>query len=526
MTFLLAACLFLGARHNAPPVDADCVIRGATVYDGSGAAARVADLAIKNDRIAAIGGFDPGDKTRVIDANGLIATPGFIDLHTHCDTGTPPITDPAGRANLCYLMQGVATVVTGNCGTGPLDVAGFYRKLEKGGIGTNVLHQVPHNAVRQAVTGNVDRVPSAEEMKRMEELVGRGMKDGAWGLCTGLYYNPGAYARTEELVALAKVAARHGGFYASHMRNEGSGVLASIEEVLTIAREANIPVHISHLKAFGPKTWGKAADEIALITRARQAGLRATADQYPYTASSTSILAELVPPAFRQGKPEDFLARLNDAEQGPRVRAGIENTMNELKAGKSIRIARYSANPSWQGKDLVAIAEKEKKPVLDIVVEILQHGGAQIVAFSMSEEDVRLIMQQPFIATASDGSSQVPSDTVPHPRSYGCFARKIGRYAIEEKRIPVEFAIRSATGLPADVLGLKDRGYLRIGCFADIVLFDPAQFRDRATFDKPHQYATGVRYLFINGREVIADGKYNGALAGRVLRHPEPAAPK
>jgi N-acyl-D-aspartate/D-glutamate deacylase len=526
MAFLFAVCLVYGVGDCTAPVDADYVIREATVYDGSGAVGQVADLAIKQDRIVAVGRFDCGDKTRVIDARGLIAAPGFIDLHTHCDTGTPPITDPAGRANLCYLMQGVATVVTGNCGTGPLDVAEFYRKLEKSGIGTNVLHQVPHNAVRQAVTGNVDRVPTAEEMKRMEGLVDRGMKDGAWGLSTGLYYNPGAYARTDELVALAKVAARHGGFYASHMRNEGAGVLASIEEVLTIAREAKITVHISHLKAFGPKTWGKAADEVALISRAREAGLRVTADQYPYTASSTSILAELVPPVFRQGKPEDFLARLNDPEQGARVRAGIQNTMDELKAGKSIRIARYTTNPAWQGKDLVAIAEKEKKPVLDIVVEILKHGGAQIVAFSMSEEDVRLIMKQPFVATASDGSSQVPSDTVPHPRSYGCFARKIGRYAIEERLVPLEFAIRSATGLPADVLGLKERGYLKPGCFADIVLFEPEQFRDRATFDKPHQYATGVRYLFINGREIIAGGKYNGALAGRVLRHSEPTAAK
>jgi dipeptidyl aminopeptidase/acylaminoacyl peptidase/N-acyl-D-aspartate/D-glutamate deacylase len=506
---------------KVPPLEADYVIRGAMLYDGSGNAGQEADLAIKGDRIAGIGRFDWTGKTTVIDGRGLVVAPGFIDLHTHCDTGTPPITDPAGRANLCYLMQGVVTVVTGNCGTGPLDVADYYAKLEKNRIGTNVLHQVPHNAVRQAVTGNVDRVPTAEEMKKMEALVEHGMKDGAWGLSTGLYYNPGAYSRTEELIELARAAARHGGFYASHMRDEGTGVLASIDEVLTIGREANLPVHISHLKAFGPKTWGKSADEIALILRARQSGLQVTADQYPYIASSTSLLAELVPPVYRQGTPEDFVARLNHPQQGPQMRVAIEQTMTQLKAGRSIRIARFAAKPSWQGKDLVTIAEAEKKPVLDVVLDILKQGGAQIVAFSMSEEDVRLIMKQPFVATASDGSSQVPGDTVPHPRSYGCFPRKIGRFAIEEKLLRLEEAIRSATGLPADILRLPDRGYLKKGFFADVVVFDPKQFRDRATFDKPHQYATGVRYLFVNGQPVISEGIYGGALAGRVLRHPE-----
>jgi N-acyl-D-amino-acid deacylase len=507
---------------DLPRLEADYVIRDAILYDGGGNAGRQGNLAIKGDRILGVGQFDWTGKATIIDGSGLIVAPGFIDLHTHCDTGTPPITGPAGRANLCYLMQGVVTVVTGNCGTGPLDVADYYARLEKNRIGTNVLHQVPHNAVRQAVTGNVDRLPTADEMNKMKALVDRGMKEGAWGLSTGLYYNPGAYSRTEELIELAKVAAGHGGFYASHMRDEGTGVLGSIDEVLRIGREANLPVHISHLKAFGPRTWGKAADEIALILRARQSGMQVTADQYPYTASSTSLLAELVPPVFRQGKPEDFLARLNDPEKGPQVRAAIEQTMKLLKAGKSIRIAHYAANPSWQGKDLVTIAEQEKKPVIDVVLEILKHGGAQIVAFSMSEEDVRLIMKQPFVATASDGSSQVPGDTVPHPRSYGCFPRKIGRYAMEEKLLPLEAAIRSATGLPADILRLADRGYLRKGFFADVVVFDPKQFRDQATFDKPHQYADGVRYLFINGQRVISDGKYIGALAGRVLRHPDP----
>jgi N-acyl-D-amino-acid deacylase len=501
------------------PLEADFVIQGATLYDGTGQPGQIGDLAIKGDRIVAVGSFTVANQPRTIDGKGLIVAPGFIDLHTHCDGGSPTLADPVGRANRCYLMQGVTTVVTGNCGSGPLDVAAFYKRLETGRIGTNVAHQVPHNAVRAQVMGNANRLPTAAELERMEALVARGMKDGAWSLSTGLYYNPGTYAQTAELVALAKVAARYGGFYASHMRDEGTGVLTSIDEVLTIAREAQIPVHISHLKAFGPRTWGKAADEIALILRARQEGSRVTADQYPYHACSTSLSAELIPPLFREGTSRDFWARLADPEQGPRVRQAISARMTELNAAEAIRLARFAAHPAWQGKTLAALAEREHKTPLDLVLDIERQGGAQIVDFAMKEEDVRLIMKQPFVATGSDGSAQVPGPTMPHPRSYGTFPRKIGRYAIEEKIIPLEQAIRSASGLPADILGVPERGYLKPGFHADVVVFDPNSFRDTATFDQPHQYATGVRYLFVNGVLTIDNGKYKGTLAGRALRH-------
>jgi N-acyl-D-amino-acid deacylase len=514
-----AALILLCLLTTDGPIKADFVIRGAMLYDGTGQPGQLGDLAIKGDRIVAVGSFQVDNQPRIIDGKGLIVAPGFIDLHTHCDGGSPNLTDPTARANRCYLMQGVTTVVTGNCGSGPLDVAAFYKRLEAGRIGTNVAHQVPHNAVRAQVMGNVNRLPTAAELERMEALVARGMKDGAWSLSTGLYYNPGTYAQTAELVALAKVAARHGGFYASHMRDEGTGVLASIEEVLTIAREAHIPVHISHLKAFGPKTWGRSVDEVALIQQARQEGLQVTADQYPYAASSTSLAAELIPPLFREGNPRDFWARLADPDQGPRVREAISARMAELNAAQSIRLARFQGDPSWQGKVLADIAERQHKPPLDLVLDIERRGGAQIVDFAMKEEDVRLIMKQPFVATGSDGSAQVPGPTVPHPRSYGCFPRKIGRYAIEEKVIPLEQAIRSASGLPADILGVPERGYLKAGYYADVVVFDPSTYRDQATFEKPHQYATGVRYLFVNGVPVIEGSKYKGALAGRALRH-------
>jgi N-acyl-D-aspartate/D-glutamate deacylase len=518
---VLLGLSLLGAAD--PPVEADVVIRGATIVDGGGAAGTPGDVALRGERIVAVGRFEVAGKPRRIDGKGLIVAPGFIDLHTHSDDG---LTRPATRANRNYLMQGVTTVVTGNCGSGPVDVAVYFKKMEEGGVGTNVIHQVPHNDVRRLALGNANRAPTAEELKKMEALVDQAMKDGAWGLSTGLIYNPGTYAKTDEIIALAKVAAKHGGFYASHIRNEGVAVLDAIEEALTIGREAGLPVHVSHLKASGKKAWGKAADEIALIEKARKAGQIVTADQYPYVASSTSLAATVIPPRFREGDRKDYLARLDDPEQGPRIRKAIEANLEGRDSGKRLRIARYVPKPKWQGKDLSAIAEAEDKSVLDVVLEIERNGGAQIVNFGMSEEDVRLIMKQPWVATASDGSAQVlTANTVPHPRSYGCFARKIGHYALTEKVLSLEQAVRSASGLPADILKLPERGYLKAGYFADVVVFDPEAYRDVATFDKPHQYATGVRYLFVNGKTVIDEGKHTEALAGKVLRHQDKAAP-
>jgi N-acyl-D-aspartate/D-glutamate deacylase len=476
----------------------------------------VGDLAIRGGRIVAVGTFAPAGTPRVIDARGLVIAPGFIDLHTHSDTA---LTVEATRGNRSYLHQGATTVVTGNCGFGPADVADYFRALEKGGIGSNVVHLVPHNTVRRTVMKNANRPPSPAELARMEALVDQGMKDGAWGLSTGLIYNPGTYARTDELIALARVAARHGGLYASHIRNESVLVLSALDEALKIGREARVPVHISHLKASGKKAWGMAGDIIATLRTARKNGQVVTADQYPYEASSTSLAATVIPPRWREGDAADFQKRLADPDLGPRIRKAIEDNLASRDDGARVRVARYVKKPAWLGKDLAAIARQEKRPVLDIVLEIERNGGAQIVNFAMREEDVRLIMKEPFVATASDGSSQVPGDTVPHPRSYGTFPRKIGRYALGDGVLSLEQAIRSSSGLPADILKLPGRGYLRAGACADVVVFDPKTFRDRATYAKPHQYATGVRYLFVNGQPAIDKGKPTGQLAGRVLRH-------
>ncbi|HZZ80870.1 MAG TPA: D-aminoacylase [Gemmataceae bacterium] len=514
LTFLALTTCTIG--QGDAPVEADVVLRGATIYDGSDKPGKVGDIAIKKDRIAAVGKFAVNGSPRVLDCAGLVVSPGFIDLHTHSDY---PLQDKKTSGNFNYQAQGVTTVVTGNCGAGPVDVAGYFAKLEKIGVGTNVIHQVPHNDVRMKVMGNANREPTAKELRAMEELVEKGMKNGAYGMATGLIYNPGTYAKTDELISLAAIVAKFGGFYASHIRDEGSGVLVAIAEILEIARRAGIRVHISHIKVSGRSAWGKAPDVIATLRRARKDGILVTADQYPYTASSTSLTATLIPAKYREGSSKEMIARLDDAEIGPKMKKAIQQRIDSAVGGKSIKIARYTKHLDWQGKDLFAIGAAEKKPVLDIAIEITRNGGAQIVNFGMSDEDVRLFMKEPYVATASDGSSMLPGKTVPHPRSYGTFPRKIGRYAIQDEAITLEQAIRSASGLPADILKVPQRGYLKVGYFADIVVFDPKTFRDKATYDSPHQYATGVRHLFVNGQLAIEDGKKTETLAGKVLRH-------
>jgi N-acyl-D-aspartate/D-glutamate deacylase len=503
---------------DEPPIASDVVIRGATLYDGSASPGRKGDVAIKGERIVGIGTFTVVGQPRVIDGTGLVVTPGFIDLHTHCDNS---LQSSGTRDNRNYLMQGVTTVVTGNCGSGPYDVAAYFEKLAEEGTGSNVIHQAPHNDIRAKVMGNINRSPTPEELDKMKALVDKAMSDGAWSLSTGLIYNPGTYSKTDEIVELAKVAVKHGGFYASHIRDEGLGLLDSVNEVLKIAREAKIPVHISHIKASGRRAWGKSSEAIALIQKARTDGLAVTADQYPYVASSTSLAATVIPTQFREGSKSDYLARLKDPEQRQRIRHGAYLALEDRQGGRNIQIARYAPNPAWQGKNLEQIAELEKKPALDLVIEIEENGGAAIVNFGMSEEEVRLFMRQPWVATASDGSGQLPGNTVPHPRSYGCFPRKIGYYALKEKALPFEQALRSCNGMPADILHLPERGYLKKGYFADLVVLDPQTFIDKATYDKPHQYATGVKYLFVNGVLAIDNEKIEGKLAGKVLRHPE-----
>jgi N-acyl-D-amino-acid deacylase len=502
------------------PTLPDFILRGGTVYDGSGSPGVIRDVALHQNRIQSIGvGLVAGPNTVVIDVAGLIVAPGFIDLHTHSDDD---IITSRLRSNLNYLTQGVTTIVTGNCGFGPVDVQAYYSAIEKHKAGSNVCHLVPHNALRRHVMGNSNRPPTPSELAKLCELTDRAMKNGAWGLATGLYYNPGTYSQIDELIALAEVAARHKGIYASHMRDEGVGLMAAVDEAITIGQRARIHVHLSHLKVYGRGQWGGAGALLSRLQQARQQGQALTADQYPYVASSTSLQATVIPARFREGSQADIVARFKDPKVSLSLQLAIKQILKECDNGRDIRLARYAPKQHWQGKDLATIASQEKRDIIDIIYEIESNNGAQIVHFSMNDEDMRLILKNEFVATASDGSTRQPDETFPHPRNYGTFSRKIGRYGIEERLISMEHAIRSASGLPADILQLPKRGYLKPGYHADVVVFDPEQFRDRATFDKPHQYSTGVVHLFVNGQQVIEKGNYQGKLAGEPLRHGSP----
>lgn len=497
----------------AEVIDADVLLAGGTLYDGAGTEGIIGDLALKDGRIVALGQFQPGRIGQRIDCGGCVVCAGFIDLHNHSDRA---ITEPATRANVNFLMQGCTTIITGNCGFGPIEVAEYLDEVDRNGSGTNVGHLLPHGALRAAVMGSERRAPTADELAKMEELSEQAMRDGAWGMSTGLIYVPGVYAQTDELVRVAGVVARHRGIYVSHVRNEGTDLLDALREALEIGQRSGAAVHISHLKASGRDAWGAVRVAADLIERARKDGQTVTADQYPYVASSTSLEAMVFPAWAREGGPNALSKRLADPEQEPKIRAAVAK---ELAGHGRIVLASCAAKPDWVGKSLDEIAAGQRRDMVDIAMEIQRGGGAGAIHFGMDEEDVRLVMRQPWVATASDGGAMLPGPEHPHPRNYGTFPRKIGRYAIEEGTITLAAAIRSATGLPADILRLPERGYLRTGYWADVAVFEPAAFRDRATFEKPSQYAAGIRYVFVAGQPAVFEGIATGTLAGRTLRH-------
>ena len=512
----MSTLLLTFALLAADPIQADLVLRGGTLYDGSGGEGVVGDVAVKGDKIVAVGTFDAAGSPRIIDCKGLIVAPGFIDLHSHSDSG---IVQAKTRANSNFLMQGCTTVVTGNCGSGPTDVAAYFKKIDDNGAGTNILHLLPHGSLRTRVMGDGNRTPTAAELEEMKTLADKAMQDGACGMATGLIYVPGSFSKTPELIAVAEVVGKRGGIYASHIRNEGSQLLESLDEILRIGNEAKLPVHISHIKVSGRSAWGLAPDAIQKLRAAREAGQRVTADQYPYAASSTSLSATVIPDELRSWS--KLKAALDDPEQGVKTRQQIERSIEQKDGGAAVMIAGFSAERSWQGKNLVEIAKMTSQTPFDIVLDIMRRGGAQIVNFGINEDELRLFMREPWVATASDGSTQpLDSPAQPHPRAFGTFPRKIGRYAIEGKFLSLAQAIRSASGLPADVLRLPDRGYLKPGYYADVVAFDPATFRDVATYDKPLQWATGTKLVLVNGQVAVEDEKPTDKLAGRAIRHP------
>lgn len=507
------------ARVGSDPSICDYLIRGATLHDGTGGPGRISDLAIRGDRIVAIGDLAGFPARVVIEAEGKIVCPGFIDLHNHGDF---PILLKGLNENLSYVTQGCTTIVTGNCGGGHVDVAPYFRKLQKQGVGVNVAHLIPAGSLRKRAMGaDVDRPPSAQELQRMCDLAAKAMREGAFGMSTGLIYTPGVFATTEEIIEVAKVVGRHGGIYASHIRGEGDHLIEAIDEAIRIGKQADLPVHISHFKASTPPNWGKVRQSSAMVEKAQGQGQRVTADQYPYRASSTSLGALVIPAWVRAGTDEQVRARLADPGLSPRIRSSIAKTYEERGGADKILIARYRKNETWNGLTVAQISERTGRSPVDLSVEIQSEGGASAVAFSMSDDDVRYVMKKTWMATASDGSAKTKDRSRPHPRSYGTFPRKIGRFAMREHVIPVEQAIRSSTGLPADILGLEHRGHLRVGNFADVLLLDPERFVDHATYAEPHRFSTGVIRLWVNGQVVIRDDEPTHVLAGRPIRRQE-----
>ena len=514
-TSIVLLQLLLACAPIALAVDADVLLRGGTIHDGTGAQATVGDVALQGDRIVAVGRFDVGRIERTVDCTGLVIAPGFIDLHTHSDH----VADkPENRPNLNYVMQGCTTVVTGNCGGGKLDVAEFLDKVDQGGTGTNIIHLIPHGGIRKSAMGSENRIPSPDELEEMKRLVGAEMKNGAWGMSTGLIYTPSAYAKTEEIIELAKVVAAHGGIYVSHIRDEGKGLLESVGETIRIGREANVPVHISHFKVVGKPNWGLVRKAAQMIDQAREDGVVVTAEQYPYIATSTSLLATLFPVSQIPGGRSNLAKRMADDPDLERTVRGVVS--GKLAGSQRVQIAACKKHPDYVGKGVREIAAEKNVDVIDLILETQFDGGASVVNFSLSEDDVRWVMQLPWVATGSDGSAKIPDPKLcPHPRSFGTFPRKVGRYAIREKVITLPHAVRSCTGLAADILGLTDRGYLKPGAWADVLVFDPQEFIDLATFESSQQYSTGVRYLFVAGQAAIEDGRRTAELPGRAIRH-------
>ncbi len=498
---------------RAETIVADIALVNGQIIDGSGQAARKGDVAIRDGKIVLVDQDDSLQADWSIDCSGLIVCPGFIDLHNHSDG---EIENSETRAAINYVTQGCTTMVTGNCGSGPVDVGEYYDTIDKLGAGTNIAHLIPQGSLRRRVLDSERVEPTEDQLSEMRSLTKSGMQQGAWGMSSGLIYVPSSFASTEELAELAKVVASHGGIYASHIRGEGTMLLDSVTEALQIGRESGAAVHISHFKSTGRDAWGLVREAARMIADQRDAGRKITADQYPYIASSTSLAATVLPSWAREGGGKQMIDRLENERE--KMDGLIGDRISKADDGKAIRIASYKRNAGWIGKSLAAIAAEEEKPVVEIAKQILRGGGASIVKFSMAEADVRHIMAIDWVATASDGGAKLPGATRPHPRNYGTFPRKIGYYAIAEKVIPIEHAIRSMTGLPAEILSMKDRGLIRDSMAADIVVFDPETVRDTATFDDPHQHAIGIQYVFVGGTPTLVRGRPTGALPGRALR--------
>ncbi len=517
--FVLLAVLALA---SARAETYDVLIRGGRLLDGTGTPWRYADVAITGDRIVAVGVIPADDTARqMVDARGLYVAPGFIDGHSHAGPALAK-RELAGAGPL--LAQGVTTVFINPDGGGPPNLAPQLAAIKQAGPGVNAAPMIGHNAVRIATLGYENRAPNATELDRMRGLVRAGMEAGAFAFSSGPFYTPGNFSKTDELVALAKVAGEFGGFYTSHIRDEGDydiGVVAAVDEVITIAREAQLPGVVTHIKALGPHVWGFSREIIQHIDAARAAGVEIWADQYPYDASATGLGAALLPAWAQEGGIGAVRGRLANPEQRAKIRTEMLANFERRGGPGAFMFRRFTPDPTIEGKRLNVVALERKLEPVDLAIDLLQKGEPSIISFNMQDDDVVAFMRQPWTMTCSDGDLVKFGEGVPHPRSYGTYPRKLRVFALDRGVITLERAVQSMTSQPAAVFHVRDRGELRTGALADVVVFDPAKVRETATYDQPHAIAEGMRFVFVNGRAAIADGKFLDVRAGRVLSRRE-----
>jgi N-acyl-D-amino-acid deacylase len=519
IVLLIAAATALAAQSPGY----DLVLRNGRIVDGSGSPWYRADVAIKGDTIARIGPSIADAAARTIDASKLVIAPGFIDIHTHARRG---IFEVPTADN--YVRQGVTTVVEGPDGGSPVPLRPFLDKVAALRITPNFATFIGQGSVRSAVIGEADRKATADELARMQQLVREGMLDGAFGLSSGLFYVPGTFTPTAEVTELARAAGAMGGIYISHMRNEANGVVDSVRETIAIGENGGLPTQVTHHKVIGKKFWGRSSETLKLIDEARARGVDATIDSYPYTASSTSIAAALLPAWAQEGGREALLKRLDDPDTREKIKAQSAQIIRDERGGGDPRNVVASScrfDPSLAGKNLAEITTRRGLPVTienaaETAMWIVMEGGCQGIFHAISEEDLQRILVHPATMVASDGEIPIFGQSVPHPRSYGTFVRVLGRYVRELKLVTLEEAVRKMSAFPAQRLGLADRGVLKEGLKADLVVFDPNRVADTATFEKPHSYAAGVSTVIINGQVAFEKGAMTAARPGRVLYGP------
>ena len=549
LTPLFAAQPLTSSQNPAP---FDIIIKGGTVYDGTGAEPKHVDLAIRGDRIAGIGDFKTAKAKTVVDANGLVVAPGFINMLSWSNESL--IQDGRSQSE---VRQGVTTEIMGEGESmGPVNdrvrehmlreqsdikyeikwntLAEYLRYLETRGISCNVASFIGATTIRENVIGFEDKAPTPEQLDQMRELVRKEMEAGALGIGTSLIYPPAFYAKTDELIELCKVAAKYQGKYISHMRSEGNQLLEALDELIRISREAGIPAEVYHIKAAGQQNWGKLDDLLSRIETAQKDGLKIRANMYTYTAAGTGLDACL-PPWTEDGGYPALFKRLRDPATREKIKAEVSK---DSDAWENLYIAAGSPDKIFlvgfkseklkplTGRSLAEVAKMRGKDPIDTLMDLIAEDESRVgtIYFVMSEENVKKEIAKPWISFGSDESSQAPEGVFlksnPHPRAYGNFARVLGKYVRDEKAIPLGEAVRRLSGLPATNLGLDHRGFIKEGMFADVVVFDPATIADRATFEKPHQYAVGVKHVFVNGAQVIKDGEHTGAKPGRALWGP------